>query len=135
MNRDCQEQYDMLSPGEKKMLHMWINFINTHHQDQRDEWIAKPDDFFSTEWRETFSIATVEVGWHNIVTMSAGTGDDGGPAILTAWIVAPGYPGGDDNDPLIAALAYDFDATVTVPYTSEGGWSNWPEGVPTPSDA
>jgi len=134
MNPDCQEQYNLLSEPEKKILNMWIDFTNAWIQADNIVESVTLDDFFSTEWRETFSIAKVETGWHNIITMSAGTGDDGGPVILTAWVVAPGYPGGDDADPHIDALAYDFDTTCTMIYTAQDGWSHWPKGIDKPSD-
>jgi hypothetical protein len=133
MNRDCQEQFDMLSAAEKKMLRMWVDYMNAWFQaDGIGDIRVTLDDFFSTEWRETFSIATVETGWHNLVTMSAGYGDDGGPSILTAWVIAPGYPGSDDDDPRISALAQDFDTMPTMVYTAEDGWAHWPEGVEKP---
>jgi hypothetical protein len=107
-----------LSPTEQKVLEMYREWLNA--------WFAQDDipplnieDFF--EHGETYHLGFTSSGWYDIWTFSAGYGDDGGPAVLTAWVNADGYPGGGS----IHTIVQDFDTDQQFIYLN-GSWQNKP---------
>lgn len=117
---------------EQKALEMYRQYANAWARDAGDDaYQVAIENFFTYD--ETYHIGYVDTGWYGIWVMSAGTGDDGGPAKLTVWSPAPGYPTYTQDDPYIQAIVHDFDTMVGQIYDAEeGGWIKWPESIPKP---
>lgn len=73
------------------------------------------DEFFSDDWEETFVIGNVESGSCRVVVLSAGTGDDGGPATLI------GYFSRVFKDEELLSLCQEFDLGFHQIYGQEYG--------------
>lgn len=131
MTQQCLRLED-LPKVEQVALEMYRQFCNAWAQDGfSDGYQVSMDEFFTYD--ETYHRGEIDCGWYTLYIMSAGTGDDGGPANLFIWTPTEGLPGGDPENPHIEAIAQEFDTMVGFIYNhEEGGWVHWPETIPKP---
>jgi len=110
--------YHKLLPIEEKALDLYMEWLNAWaaKHDGAAAWTVYRDQFFSEHWTETCHMADLSVGYHHLYIMSAGTGDEGGPATLYIW-------GSEDDDkgPLISSIVQEFDSYYQEIYNADKG--------------
>lgn len=101
-------------------LNMWTEaeaVEGFHHRYTRDQFLVHDPDrrlWGTTELRSVIP----NVSYHDLYIYQVTDGDEGGPAVLYAWIHA--------HDGHIVYLAQEFDTMVQMIYSEEDGWLRRP---------
>jgi hypothetical protein len=116
-------QYEDLTILEKEALHHYIEYLNrwarTNATTAEDAYQLSVKDFFSDHWDETYRVSYSDLGWYALTVLSAGFGDDGGPANLYIWSNSPNTPVPGAKTGYISYILQEFDTMFSVVYNSQ----------------